>query len=337
MTRFWVPRERLVDRGVLAGEADLAADRRGVADDVVARDARGAAVGAQERGEDADGGRLAGAVRAQHAEHRAACRGEVDAVERDRRAEALGEPGGLDGEVVRSGHAGRVGGGARSALARRSHGARGRGPSLDGMSSPTRLAGVDVPRVGLGTNRLTTASEHVAFVREAVAAGVRHIDTAHLYTGGESEQAIAAALDGAAEDVLVATKGGYRSGEGRPALLRAQIEQSLRALRTDAIGLYYLHRIDPETPLEESLGEIKAFVDRGAIRHVGISEVTVAQIEAARAVVPIAAVQNKYNLAERGTTTSSTTASARASRSFPTTRSAATAGRPWVPPPSVSA
>jgi pyridoxine 4-dehydrogenase len=167
------------------------------------------------------------------------------------------------------------------------------------MSSPTRLAGVDVPRVGLGTNRLTTAAEHVAFVREAVAAGVRHIDTAHLYTGGESEQAVAAALDGAAEDVLVATKGGYRAGEGRPEVLRAQIEQSLRALRTDAIGLYYLHRIDPETPLEESLGEIKAFVARGAIRHVGLSEVTVAQIEAAGAVVPIAAVQNKYNLAER--------------------------------------
>src|SRR5687767_2447043 len=172
-------------------------------------------------------------------------------------------------------------------------------PSLEAMSSPTRLAGVDVPRVGLGTNRLTTAPEHVAFVREAVVAGVRHIDTAHLYTGGESERAIGAALDGAVEGVLVATKGGYRPGEGRPDVLRAQIEQSLRALRTDAIGLYYLHRVDPETPMEESLGAIKAFVDRGAIRHVGISEVTVEQIEAARAVVPIAAVQNKYNPAER--------------------------------------
>jgi aryl-alcohol dehydrogenase-like predicted oxidoreductase len=167
------------------------------------------------------------------------------------------------------------------------------------MSSPTRLAGVDVPRVGLGTNRLTTAAEHVAFVREAVDAGLRHIDTAHLYTGGESEQAVAAALDGVAEDVLVATKGGYRPGEGRPEILRAQIEQSLRALRTDAIGLYYLHRVDPETPLEESLGELRAHVDRGTIRHVGLSEVTVDQIEAARAVLPVAAVQNKYNLAER--------------------------------------
>ena len=79
-----------------------------------------------------------------------------------------------------------------------------------------RLAGVEVPRIGLGTNRLTTAREHVAFVRDAVAAGVRHIDTAHLYSGGESERAIGEALDGTAENLLVATKGGYSAGEGRP-------------------------------------------------------------------------------------------------------------------------
>jgi pyridoxine 4-dehydrogenase len=162
-----------------------------------------------------------------------------------------------------------------------------------------RLAGVEVPRIGLGTNRLTTAREHVAFVREAVAAGVRHIDTAHLYSGGESERAIGEALDGTPEDVLVATKGGYSVGEGRPEVLRAQIEQSLRSLRTEAIGLYYLHRVDPETPLEESLGAIKAYVERGAIRHVGVSEVSVEQVERARQIVPIAAVQNRYSTAER--------------------------------------
>ena len=166
-----------------------------------------------------------------------------------------------------------------------------------------RLAGVDVPRVGVGTNRLTTTSAHVAFVREAVTAGVRHIDTAHLYTGGDSERAIGEALGdgaGAGEGVLVATKGGYRAGEGQPEVLRSQIEQSLRSLRTKAIGLYYLHRVDPDTPLEESLGEIKDHVDRGAIRHVGISEVGVEQIERARQVVDIAAVQNRYNVADRG-------------------------------------
>jgi pyridoxine 4-dehydrogenase len=158
-----------------------------------------------------------------------------------------------------------------------------------------RLAGVDVPRIGLGTNRLTTAPEHVAFVREAVAAGVRHIDTAHLYTGGDSERAIGEALDGAAEEVLVATKGGFRPGEGRRDVLGAQIEESLRSLRTEAIGLYYLHRVDPQTPFEESLGTLKDHVDRGLIRHVGLSEVGVEQIQQAREIVPIASVQNRYN------------------------------------------
>jgi pyridoxine 4-dehydrogenase len=170
--------------------------------------------------------------------------------------------------------------------------------ALDEMTG-FRLAGVDVPRVGLGTNRLTTAPEHLDFLREAVDAGVRHIDTAHLYSGGDSERAIGGAL-GRRDDVLVATKGGYRRGEGRPELLAAQIEQSLRSLRTDAIGLYYLHRVDPETPFEDSLGAIKSYVDRGAIRHVGISDVGVEQIERARRVVPIVAVQNRYNVDEHG-------------------------------------
>src|SRR3954470_24670096 len=117
-----------------------------------------------------------------------------------------------------------------------------------------RLAGADVPRVGLGTNPPPTAREAAAFVRAAVAAGVRHIDTAHLYTGGESERAIGEALAGTGEDVLVATKGGYPAVEVRPDPLRTQTEQRLRSVRTDAIDLYYLHRVEPDTPLEESLG-----------------------------------------------------------------------------------
>jgi aryl-alcohol dehydrogenase-like predicted oxidoreductase len=158
-----------------------------------------------------------------------------------------------------------------------------------------RLAGVEVPRIGLGTNCLTHA--HEAFVREAVEAGVRHIDTAHLYTGGESEQTIGAALGGDREDVVVATKGGYRGAS--PEVLRAEIEQSLRALKTECIALYYLHRVDPETPLETSLETIREYVERGAIRAVGISEVSIEEIERARQVVPIAAVQNRYNTADR--------------------------------------
>ncbi|HEX8741961.1 MAG TPA: aldo/keto reductase [Thermoleophilaceae bacterium] len=152
-----------------------------------------------------------------------------------------------------------------------------------------------IGRIGLGTNRLANTPANVAFVREAVAAGAGLIDTAHIYAGGESEQAIGAAS--LPEGALVATKGGYR--DGRPELIRAQIEESLRRLRTDAIDLYYLHTVDPKVPLEESLGAIREYRDRGAIRAVGVSNVSVDEIERARAVVPIAAVQNHYNLAER--------------------------------------
>jgi pyridoxine 4-dehydrogenase len=150
-------------------------------------------------------------------------------------------------------------------------------------------------RIGLGTNRLTNTPQHVAFIRDAAAAGVAMIDTAHLYTGGESELTIGAA----GVDVPVATKGGYHPGEGAPDVLRAQLDQSLRNLRTDVIDLYYLHRVDPQTPLAESLGVIAEYRDAGKVRDVGISEVSVEQIEQARAVVPIAAVQNEYSLAER--------------------------------------
>jgi pyridoxine 4-dehydrogenase len=82
-------------------------------------------------------------------------------------------------------------------------------------------------------------------------------------------------------------------------VLRGQIEESLRRLRTDVIELYYLHRVDPETPLEESLATIKEYRDEGKIRHVGVSEVGIEQIERARELVPIVAVQNRYNLSER--------------------------------------
>jgi pyridoxine 4-dehydrogenase len=162
-----------------------------------------------------------------------------------------------------------------------------------------RLGDTEVARIGLGTNRLTSTPEHIAFVKEAVAAGVGLIDTAHTYTGGASEETIGAALAPIPEGIVVATKGGYAPGHGRPEILRSQIEASLRRLRTDSIALYYLHRVHPQTPLEVSLGVIKEYRDSGAIRHVGLSQVGIAQIERAREVVPVAAVQNHYNLSER--------------------------------------
>jgi len=167
------------------------------------------------------------------------------------------------------------------------------------VNSRIRLGDREIARVGLGTNRLTSTSDHVALVREAVAAGLGLIDTAHLYTSGRSERTIGEALSSGSEDCVVATKGGYSPGEGRPDVLRAQIDQSLRSLRTDAIDLYYLHRVDPETPLEESLGAIKEYVDAGKIRSVGLSQVGIEQIDRARTVVPITAVQNQYNLSDR--------------------------------------
>ena len=169
-----------------------------------------------------------------------------------------------------------------------------------GNAPPTlRLGDTEVTRIGLGTNRLTNTPEHVAFVKEAVAAGVDLVDTAHTYTRGDSEETIGAALSPLPAGRVVATKGGYAAGDGRREALRAQIEESLRRLGTDSIPLYYLHRVHPDTPLEESLGAIKEYRDRGAIRHVGLSQVGVDQIERAREVVPIAAVQNHYNLSER--------------------------------------
>lgn len=156
---------------------------------------------------------------------------------------------------------------------------------------------VDVARIGLGSNRLTNTPDNVAFVKAAVAAGVQMIDTAHLYTGGNSEETVGAALSPFPGNCTVATKGGWTGG--KPDVLRSDLEQSLERLRTDSIPLYYLHRVDPETPLEESLRAIKDFRDAGKVKHVGISNVAIEEIERARRIVPIAAVQNHYSLSER--------------------------------------
>jgi pyridoxine 4-dehydrogenase len=162
-----------------------------------------------------------------------------------------------------------------------------------------RLGDIDVARIGLGTNRLRNTPENAAFLKEAVAAGLAHIDSAHVYTGGDSETVLGAALSPFPGGLVVATKGGYNPGEGRPDVLRVEIEESLRRLRTDSIALYYLHRVHPDTPLEESLGVIKEYRDGGKIRHVGVSQLGIEEIERARAVVPITAVQNRYNLSDR--------------------------------------
>jgi pyridoxine 4-dehydrogenase len=124
-----------------------------------------------------------------------------------------------------------------------------------------RIGDTDVARIGLGTNRLTNTPENIAFIREAVDLGVGMIDTAYTYTDGQSEQTIAEALSPIPESCIVATKGGYAPGTGRPEVLRTQIDESMRRLKTDEIDLYYLHRVHEDTMLQDSVGTIAAYHD----------------------------------------------------------------------------
>lgn len=160
-----------------------------------------------------------------------------------------------------------------------------------------RLGDNEVARIGLGTNRLSKTPENVELIRDAVAAGVQLVDTAHTYAGGQSEETIGTALGPNPDGCVVATKGGWNGA--RPEVLRVEIEESLRRLRTETIALYYLHRPDPKTPLEESLGVIKEHQEARQIRNVGVSNVGIAEIERARDVVPVAAVQNPYSVSDR--------------------------------------
>ena len=163
-----------------------------------------------------------------------------------------------------------------------------------------RLGDIEVARIGLGTNRLTNTPANVAFIERGGRGGRGHHRHRPLYTGGDSERAIGEALSPVPDGVVVATKGGCGDrGSGQPGRPRGPDRGEPAPAAHRQHRLYYLHRVDPETPLEESLGAIKEYRDRGKIRHVGLSEVSIDQIERAREVVPIAAVQNHYNLSER--------------------------------------
>jgi pyridoxine 4-dehydrogenase len=166
------------------------------------------------------------------------------------------------------------------------------------VASPTvTLGDRRLTRIGLGTNRLTDTPENRSFLEAAVGAGVNFIDTAHGYAGGESERTIGRTLAPFPDELVVATKGGYRGGGN--ARLREELAQSFERLQTATIALYYLHRVDPQVPIEETMGLLSEYRDAGRITHVGLSAVAVEQIERALAVVPIVAVQNHYNLSER--------------------------------------
>jgi aryl-alcohol dehydrogenase-like predicted oxidoreductase len=160
------------------------------------------------------------------------------------------------------------------------------------------FGGLTVNRLGLGTNRIYDNEAGHSLLKRAVELGVNFIDTAHTYAGGESEAAIGNALAPFDEGLVVATKGGMGAGAS-PKQLRAELEESLKRLQATHIDLYQLHRIDPATPLAESLSALKQFRDEGLIGAIGLSEVSIDQLAEAAKVVPIASVQNEYNLANR--------------------------------------
>jgi pyridoxine 4-dehydrogenase len=189
--------------------------------------------------------------------------------------------------------------------------------TLSAASSGTFELGGDlrVTRLGYGTMQLTGAGvwgdpgdpgEAVRVLRRAVELGVTFFDTADAYGPFTAELLLKQALHPYADDVVIATKGGLtRSGPGvwrpvgRPEYLRQQCELSLRHLGLERIDLNQLHRIDPQVPVADQVGELAALQAEGKIRHIGLSEVSVAELEEAQKTAKIVSVQNLYNLADR--------------------------------------
>ncbi len=173
-----------------------------------------------------------------------------------------------------------------------------------------------VRRLGFGAMRITGKGiwgepedrpEAIRVLRRAVELGINFIDTADSYGPEVSEKLIAEALYPYPADLVIATKGGFlRPGpdqwveDGRPEHLRSACEGSLRRLRLERIDLYQLHRIDPKVPAEDQIGTLKELQAQGKIKHIGLSEVNVHQIQHAQTIVPIVSVQNRYNVTDRG-------------------------------------
>lgn len=189
--------------------------------------------------------------------------------------------------------------------------------AIHASQSGTFPLGGDLPihRLGFGAMQLTgkgiwgppaDRTECLAVLRRAIELGVNLIDTAESYGPHVSEELIAEGLYPYPKDLVIATKGGLdRPGpnrwdaNGRPERLREELDGSLKRLRLQRIDLWQLHRIDPAVPEDEQFGAIKDFQREGKIRHIGLSEVTVEQLERARRFFPVVSVQNRYNLADR--------------------------------------
>src|SRR5271156_374851 len=173
-----------------------------------------------------------------------------------------------------------------------------------------------VARLGFGAMRITgngiwgqpkDRAEAIRVLRRAIELGINFIDTADSYGPSVSEEIIAEALYPYPAGLVIATKGGFeRPGpnrwaeNGKPEHLRSACEGSLRRLRLDRIDLYQLHRIDPKVPAEDQLGTLKALQAEGKIKHIGLSEVSVRQIQHAQTIVSVVSIQNRYSVADRG-------------------------------------
>ncbi|MEV4245694.1 aldo/keto reductase [Streptosporangium canum] len=176
----------------------------------------------------------------------------------------------------------------------------------------TILRDLDVSRIGLGTMGMsfgytgagTDDAESVRTIHRALELGVTFLDTAEIYGPYANEELVGRALKGRRDQVVVATKFGMISHAGggpghldsSPANLRTAVEGSLKRLGTDHIDLYYQHRVDPNTPIEETVGALAELVEQGKIGHIGLSEAGPETIRRAHAVYPVTAVQSEYSL-----------------------------------------
>jgi aryl-alcohol dehydrogenase-like predicted oxidoreductase len=167
-------------------------------------------------------------------------------------------------------------------------------------------SGIQVSRVGLGCNnfgRRLDLDGTRAVVEAALQAGITFVDTADVYGGGESERFVGEVLQGCREQVLLATKFGFAGGgPGAPGsrdFIRRSLDASLERLRTDYVDLYYYHRPDGVTPMAETIGALAELVEEGRVRAIGISNVTVEQLDEAVQAGSVAAVQNEYSLLDR--------------------------------------
>jgi aryl-alcohol dehydrogenase-like predicted oxidoreductase len=174
----------------------------------------------------------------------------------------------------------------------------------------TALGGLEVSRLGLGvmgmsgfyTGKDGPEEDSVLTIQHALDLGVTHLDTAEVYGGGANETLLGRAVRGRRDEVVLATKFGLVSHTGRPgadstpANIRLAVEGSLRRLGTDHIDLYYQHRVDPGTPIEDTVGALADLVTQGKVRHIGLSEAGPATIRRAHEVHPVTAVQSEYSL-----------------------------------------